>query len=242
MEITNVTTPTPASAQAAARGRERRYLGDVVSEVAGTYITELQQGYCRDASAAVALLAQLRRGAGKLPADVPELWGITGTERLFQAEPRLATDEIGASRAEAALFLALTLYAAHQQSRPERGMHQPGIGFGAAVRRLMGTEIDEPIRQRFIRIGTASTLPTLAYRLREMITLLRRESIPFDYAELAGQLYRVRVPGGLADVRQVWGRDFHAWRPSANGDGSRTDAPNLSAPSDDEMTTGQDTP
>jgi CRISPR system Cascade subunit CasB len=227
-----VTAPTPAPI------KQRRYVGDVVADVAGAYITELQRGYRADVSSTVARLAQLRRGAGKLPADVPELWGLTGTDRLYESEPRLVSDETSAERAEAALFLALTLYSAHQQSRGDRDMHKPGIPFGAAVRRLMGEEIDEPIRRRFTRIGTASTVPALAYRLREMITLLRGESIPLDYAQLAGQLYQAQVPGGLAKIRQKWGRDFHAYRPTAPKNDATT--PSLAA-GDAAATTDKDT-
>lgn len=203
-----MTAPTPAPAT------QRRYVGDIVADVTGDYITEVQWGYRHDLAWAVARLAQLRRGAGKLPADVPELWGLTGTDRLYQAEPRLESDETSADRAESALFLALTLYALHQQSRSDGDMHKPGIGLGAAVRELMGEEINEPIRKRFSRIGTATALSTLAGRLREVITLLHQESIPLDYALLAAQLYRVRLPGGRARVREEWGRSFHAHRPT----------------------------
>lgn len=222
-------TPAPAT--------QRRYVGDVVADIAGAYITEQQRGYRNGVSSAVARLAQLRRGAGKLPADVPELWGITGTERLYEAEPRLESNEIDAYRAEAALFLALTLYASHQQSRSDRDMHRPGASFGAAVRRLMGEEIDEPIRRRFVRIGTASTFAVLAERLRAMITLLRRESIPLDYAQLAAQLYRAQLPGGMPRVRDEWGRGFHAYRPTNQTETT----PSPSATGDETTATDEDT-
>lgn len=197
---------------------ERRPAGEVVGDVAGEYVAELQRGYLADNSAAVALLAQLRRGAGKLPQDVPELWGVTGTERLYQRQEGLYGTE--ASRAEAALFLAVTLYALHQQSRSE-GMHQPGVELGAAVRRLMYErlntfdQMDEPIRRRFVRVGAAATPDTLAYRLREIVSLLRGEAIPLDYARLARHLYQAQLPGGLQQVRRQWGRSFHAYRPRA---------------------------
>ncbi len=189
----------------------RRTVADLVGDAAGAFISKLQGGYLADRSGAVAALAQLRRGAGKLPQDVPELWGMAGTERLYADR---ALSETEAVRAEAALFLAVTLYALHQQSRPERGMHRAGIELGTAVRRLMpsGT-IDEPIRRRFVRAGTAETRDALADRLREIISLLRRESIPLDYALLARQLYHAQIPDGLRRVRQSWGRSFHAYRP-----------------------------
>ncbi|MGW2155020.1 type I-E CRISPR-associated protein Cse2/CasB [Nonomuraea sp. NPDC001699] len=190
----------------------RRAVADLVAEIAEEYISELQRGYLAERSQAVATLAQLRRGAGKLPEEVPELWGMAGTERLY-AEQELSSRE--SEMAEAGLFLAVTLYALHQQSRPKQGMHRSGVELGAAVRRLMpGGALDEPIRRRFVRVGTAGTRQALAYRLREVITLLRGQSIPLDYALLAQQLYRAQLPDGMRQVRQRWGRSFHAYRPA----------------------------
>ncbi|MEU0570419.1 type I-E CRISPR-associated protein Cse2/CasB [Nonomuraea sp. NPDC005983] len=199
----------------------QRSVVDLVGDVAGEYISRLQAGYLLDESWAVSTLAQLRRGAGKLPQDVPELWGMTGTEQL-QFERELSDGEV--ERAEAALFLAVTLYALHQQSRPEQRMHRRGDELGEAVRRLMsGGAIDEPIRRRFVRVGTAGTRQALANRLREVITLLRGQSIPLDYALLARQLYQAQHPEGMRQVRQRWGRSFHAYRPDNSGGETRTD-------------------
>ena len=169
-----------------------RLLRDLVHDRSSDdFVSELQDGYLRDTSTAVGRLAQLRRGAGKLPQDVPELWGLTGAERLYQEQ--FAQRGPG-DPAEAAAFLAVTLYALHQQSRPNQGMHCPASNSGAAVRRLMPPgEIDEPIRRRFVRVGTASSPESLAYRLREIISLLRRDSIPLDYALLAEQLYQAHA-------------------------------------------------
>lgn len=201
--MTSATTPT------------RRHIEELVGEVAAEYIRELQEGYLADRSSAVAMLAQLRRGAGKLPEDVPELWGVAGTERLF-VDQTLPEQE--AVRAEGALFLAVTLYALHQQSRSDARMHKTGVQLGAAVRRLMGADIDEAIRRRFVRVGTAGNRQALAYRLREIVSLLRAKSIPLDYALLARQLYQAEHPDGLRQVRQSWGRAFHAYRPDKTND------------------------
>ncbi|WP_131738863.1 type I-E CRISPR-associated protein Cse2/CasB [Actinomadura roseirufa] len=196
----------------------RQQVPDLVRRVVGEFVSELQEGYLDSTSKAagrlaVGRLAQLRRGAGKLPQDVPELWGLTGVELILQ-DPSLS--EAQAVKAEAAVFLAVTLFALHQQSRPNQGMHDPDVDLGEAVRRLMPTgEIDEPIRRRFVRVGTAGSLEVLAYRLREIVSLLRRDSIPLDYARLAQCLYHAHTPEGLARVRQQWGRSFHSYRPAS---------------------------
>ena len=202
-----------------------RRIDELVADVAGGYVSELQQGYLADRSVAVATLAQLRRGAGKLLQDVPDLWGVCGIERLY-GEHGLhdGQPEHIRAKAENALFLAMTLYALHQQSHTKEGMHVPKSDLGTAVRRLMpADEIEEPIRRRFVRLGTATDLGALAYRLREVISLLRREAIPLDYALLARQLYQAQLPDGLRQVRQQWGRSFHAYRPetsSPSGEGA----------------------
>lgn len=107
------------------------------------------------------------KGAG----TVPDLWGVVDTADLYAPGGR---DEADTVRAEEAVHTALTLLAAHQQSRP-RGMHRPGgHELGAAVRDLMAHgSNDEALRKRFVRVGTAGGMPLLATRLREIVLLLR---------------------------------------------------------------------
>ncbi|WP_435172405.1 type I-E CRISPR-associated protein Cse2/CasB [Actinacidiphila sp. bgisy145] len=129
------------------------------------------------------------------------------------------------ARAEEALHLAVTLWALHQQSHRDMDTHVAGHGLGRSVRALMsrtapatdsGTaaataapELDEPVRRRFVRIGTATSLDILGQRLREIVLLLRKDDIPLDYALLAEQLYWWQLPAAQTGVRREWGRDFH---------------------------------
>lgn len=188
-----------------------------VARLAAEHLDDLQRGYLADQSHAVAALARLRRGAGREAGQLPDLWTLIDTGPLHHtpagARPMSESELI---RAEDALHVALTLYALHQQSR-RSGMHQADRpdrrrGLGAAVRRRMKPgEIDEPLRKRLVRAGTAPDLTTLAQRLRDIVVLLRREDIELDYALLAGQLYTWQRPGGPDTVRREWGRSFHAW-------------------------------
>nr|WP_222936827.1 type I-E CRISPR-associated protein Cse2/CasB [Streptomonospora sp. PA3] len=181
-------------------------------------VREIQHGYLQDRSGAVSTLAQLRRGAGKTIADAPELWGLTLDDRFYANAPRrwftryeTEDDKKNQERAENAAHIALTLYAVHQQSRREERMHQRGPDLGAAVRRMMPPgEIDEPLRRRFVQVGTAHDMPTLAYRLREVVVMLRRDAVPLDYGLLADRIHHFQQPGGKKDVRALWGRSFHA--------------------------------
>ncbi|MFD8812169.1 type I-E CRISPR-associated protein Cse2/CasB [Streptomyces sp. NPDC059627] len=192
-----------------------------IAELAAKHIKPWQDGYLRDSPKDVAVLARLRRGAGRDAADLPDLWTLVDTSplntRLDGVRP-LGEKEL--VRAEDALHAALTLWALHQQSRSAR-MHRPHTykqpaGLGAAVRRLMPPDgIDEPVRKRLVRAGTAPDLTTLSQRLRDLIVLLRRADIPLDYGLLAGQLYTWQCPGGADTVRREWGRSFHSWQEPA---------------------------
>ena len=73
-------------------------------------------------------LAKLRRGVGRAPGDLPELWGsfLRGMPESFQGRS-------APSAAEWAVYLALTLYAMHQQGN-DRPMNRPGNTLGRAVR------------------------------------------------------------------------------------------------------------
>ncbi|MEU8907821.1 type I-E CRISPR-associated protein Cse2/CasB [Streptomyces mirabilis] len=192
-----------------------------IAELATAQITPWQEGYLRDSPKDVAVLARLRRGAGRDAADLPDLWELVDTSplqaRLEGVRP-LGEEEL--VRAEDALHAALTLWALHQQSRGAR-MHRPHTykrpaGLGAAVRRLMPPDgIDEPVRKRLVRAGTAPDLTSLSQRLRDLIVLLRRADIPLDYGLLAGQLYTWQRPGGADTIRREWGRSFHSWQEPA---------------------------
>ncbi|MFE6304410.1 type I-E CRISPR-associated protein Cse2/CasB [Nocardiopsis sp. NPDC057823] len=188
----------------------------------GTFVDErirpIQGGYMKDRPEAVALLAKLRRGAGKPLADVPELIGLTLDHDFYEKFP---VDHSHVEHAEAAAHEALTLYALHQQSKRDQGMHRRGRDLGGAVRRLMpaGT-IDEPLRRRFVQAGSAVDHGVRLDRLRGIVKLLRAADVPLDYGLLADQLYTIRaVRGGPARVRTAWGRGFQSYRPATAGEG-----------------------
>ncbi|MEU6241784.1 type I-E CRISPR-associated protein Cse2/CasB [Streptomyces sp. NPDC047024] len=215
---------TTAPAQGTAHAR--------VADLAAARIKPWQDGCLRDRPRDVAALARLRRGAGRRAADMPDLWGLVDTGPLHEhADGSSPLSDLELTRAEDALYTALTLWALHQQSRGTR-MHRahererPG-GLGAAVRRLMPADgIDEAVLKRLVRAGTAPDLVILAQRLRDLVVLLRRSDVPLDYGLLAGQLYVWQWPGGREAVRREWGRSFHSRRaaePSGEIPAPRTD-------------------
>ncbi|GGV69300.1 hypothetical protein GCM10010277_79400 [Streptomyces longisporoflavus] len=200
------------SSAAAASPWQDAYQPGPVGRTVHAFLEPIQRGYMHpnDEARAVTRLAQLRRGAGKAPEEIPELFGLTGTERLYADSGRLKSSEHGPD----AVHLAVTLYALHQQSHRTARMHVPGRRLGRAVRALMPPgEIDEALRRRFVTVAGATSANVLAYRLRQLVLLLRREAEPLDYARLADQIERALDPGRRLAVRQEWGREFHSGPP-----------------------------
>ena len=76
-------------------------------------------------------LAKLRRGIGHAPGELPDLWG-----GLLQGMTASFYGTNGPSHEEWAVYLALTLYALHQQSNDTVCVSQLGCTLGRAVRRL----------------------------------------------------------------------------------------------------------
>lgn len=225
-------TTTPAAPVAAPAFR-RPPLG-LIGNAVDKHISQLQRGYLDDRSDAVAALARLRRGVGKNAGETADLWGLTGTEPLYQAWERGELAEDAMRHAEEAAHVAVTLWALHQQSQHRARMHRRyGPELGAAVRRLHpGTEIDEPTRKRFVRVGTSSTLAVLSARLRDLVVLLRREEIPLDYGLFADQLYDWQQPGGVQRVRRSWGRSYLEVRRRPNTGADTSTGPEDPDPSD----------
>lgn len=155
-------------------------------------------------------LANLRRGVGRAPGDMPELWGA------FLADlPQPLESRTGApSRGEWAVYLALTLYALHQQGHnlPADNMHRPGAAFGQAVRRLVKAgeqPQDSSILRRFNALATAANMRESAQHLRGIVQLLRAGDIPLDYVQLSADLYELQFASGAQRVRLRWGQDFY---------------------------------
>ena len=133
-----------------------------------------------------AALANLRRGAGRAPGDLPSLWGT-----IFDGMPEnMAGSGAAPSRAEWAVYIALTLYALHQQGRdPAREpMNVEGAGMGRAAAQMVRDEGD-----------------------MNRVHMLRAEGIPLDYPQLAGELFAYQSPEQAAQVRLAWGRDFYRY-------------------------------
>lgn len=156
-----------------------------------------------------AQLAKLRQGVGHVPGELPNLWGTFLLEMPEALQSK--TNEDGPTKAEWAIYLAITLYALHQQGQREC-MHKTSMGLGKAARLLVppGQEPGESsIQKRFNALATATQMPELSHHLRGMIQLLRAGGIPLDYVQLAADLYDLQYPETIPCVRLHWGQDFY---------------------------------
>lgn len=151
-------------------------------------------------------MANLRRGIGKKPGELPELWGL-----LFRDFPEELMSRDGeATWAEWAVSGALTLYALHY-----RGMKQSAYlqnrRLGIAVRMLAGNDDNEmkAVQRRFNAFATARNMPECMQHLRGLVQLMSSKDIPLDYVSLAGDLYEFQTRDGAARARLRWGQDFY---------------------------------
>lgn len=160
-----------------------------------------------------AALAQLRRGIGKEPGELPGLLGFV-----------LPTEEItswreGEEMAEKAIYTALTLYAFHQQGR-ENCVSTGLVGedtsvssrnsFGHSIRRLVRQKGNEDaVLRRFNKVLSAKDLTELAIHARGLIGLLRKENISLDYPSFAIDLYWFQQSDTRRSTLLKWGKDYY---------------------------------
>lgn len=151
-------------------------------------------------------LAELRRGIGKEPGELPQLWQYI----LYQLPPEME-GRYGPSREEWAIYLALTLFALHQQGRT-KSMMETGVSLGKAIAKLVkrGDEFgEERVTRRFTMVAGSSDVRGLSVHLRGVIQLLRSGEITLDYGKLASDLYMFQSPSMRAKVLLQWGQDYY---------------------------------
>jgi CRISPR system Cascade subunit CasB len=162
-----------------------------------------------------AMLAKLRRGVGKPPGSIPEIWditigGIPDGWRSANGTP---------SKEEIAVHTALSLYAVHRQSMRKSmsvsGKNEEGkpLGdsFGGAVAKLISPDRsnEQAVKRRFDAVATASDFTELAQHARGLVQLLKANDIPMDYPRFAQDLFFYQFPDSADRVRLRWGEDFY---------------------------------
>ena len=153
-------------------------------------------------------LAKLRRGLGKKPGTLPDLWEYT----LEGLDDELLSHTGNPTYEEWAIYLALTLYAYHQQGQT-RSMHKFGASFGDAVR-LLATEgsigkRSEAVTRRMQALVSADSIESIAIHLRSLVGQLRSHVIPLDYVLLAKDLYGLQYEDSKDKITLRWGQDYY---------------------------------
>lgn len=162
-------------------------------------------------SAVRATLAKLRRGIGKPPGSIPELWSVT----LEGLPENLSKKNEDPTFSEWAVHTTLTLYALHQQGKDLRNncMNKEGESIGISIRKLIKNEDDETrVKRRFDAAATSDSLGEFAHHLRGLIQMLKAEDLPLDYPKLAEELFLFQFPERRDYVRLNWGRDFYSYQ------------------------------
>ncbi|MBQ8904847.1 MAG: type I-E CRISPR-associated protein Cse2/CasB [Ruminococcus sp.] len=163
----------------------------------------------RESSGGRAMLANLRRGIGKTPGEMPELWGVI----LGGLDDALYGQNGNPSSAEWAVYLSLTMFAMHQQGSAE-AVQQENMSLGKAAAGLIDRSKNEDeersrIMQRFGQVITASDMRELSHHLRGMIQLFKANDVHLDYVQLAGDLLDFQYPDSRRRVQLHWGEDFY---------------------------------
>ncbi|NLI91845.1 MAG: type I-E CRISPR-associated protein Cse2/CasB [Peptococcaceae bacterium] len=161
-----------------------------------------------------AMLAKLRRGIGKQPGELPELFEIL----LSDMPEELYGKGDEPSYSEWAIYTALTLFALHQQGKDhpisisgKTENKNTGNSLGTAVGYLVKQDRDrEPaIKRRFDAVATANEFTEFAHHARGLIRLLRAGDIALDYPRFAEDLFWYQFDETRNRVRLRWGEDYY---------------------------------
>lgn len=161
----------------------------------------------KDSSGGKARLARLRRGAGKVPGEIPGLWG----EFLDGMPEDLISHNGEPTYAEWAIYISLTLFALHQQGNTN-SVNCTGKSLGRAAAELMNDNTDEErerVLRRFGPVVTAKDMPELSHHLRCLIQLFSSKGIGLDYGMLADDLMKFQSDDKRKGVQLRWGQDFY---------------------------------
>lgn len=154
-------------------------------------------------------LAELRRGVDHIPGNLAKPTGIV----LKTIPEEFYGKGNNPSYEEWAVYIALTLFAVHQQGNDPANsiMHHQGQTLGKAIALLGYGENDkERIIKKVTALISSSDIRELSYYLKTFIYLLRNKNISLDYVSLTDDLYKFQISGYSDSIRLKWGRDFYS--------------------------------
>lgn len=162
------------------------------------------------------MLASLRRGVGKAPGELPELFGVV----LPELPEEFVSSDGTATKEEWASYITLTLYALHRQGGDGKNdlVHTgEKVSIGRALKQLSDRQregkqdinAEKRALQKMQMLITSKDMNELSYHLRSVVQLLKREVIALNYITLVEDLYEFQDADGKNRVSLRWGRDFY---------------------------------
>lgn len=169
-----------------------------------------------DLGSGKAMLANLRRGIGREPGELPQLFGIL----LLDMPEEFWSKNGTATKEEWVCYTALTLYALHQQGYDAKSQHMhtdEDVSLGKAMYRLAASYDGDPnaeqrVVQKMRMLATSADVKELSHHLRGIVQLFKANGISLNYRRLAGDLYEMQFPEGKRKVCLRWGQDFYGGR------------------------------
>lgn len=159
-----------------------------------------------------ACMANLRRGIGHEPGELPQLFG----SMLLDMPEDFMSEDGNVTKAEWSCYTALTLYAVHQQGFAVRTkpMHtKEDISIGRALAKMSAALNDANAEDRSLQklhsFATSVDMKEASHHLRNIIRLLSDNGIPVNYGKLASDLYEFQFSDGKNRVNLRWGQDFY---------------------------------
>ena len=148
-----------------------------------------------------ARLAKLRRGVGKKPGELPELW-----EEVLEGIP----EEIIGSNAENAIYASLTMFSWHMLGS-SKSVHVKGRTLGKALYLLIESKniSTDGLKMKLSAMVKAKTVTEMSVYLRGIISLLRSNGIGLDYGLLAIDIFYLQTQKYKNDVTLRWARDLY---------------------------------
>ena len=190
---------------------------DEVAQFVERKIHFLQEG--KDGGENKAALANLRRGVGCEPGELPQLFGII----LMDLPEKFMSEDGVPTKEEWSCYIALTLYALHQQGNEtgNQPMHtEERKNLGEAMWELASSYEDSNAEQRMLQrmrmLSTSADMKELSYHLRGVVQLLKSKGIPLNYRILAADLYELQCLDGKKHVHLRWGQSFFQRKARSN--------------------------
>lgn len=151
------------------------------------------------------VLPSLRSGTGVEPGSAPGMW------RYYSK-----LDDSGRPSVHLwAEHVCLTVFGIHQQGERNRSVHQPKVGFGAALRVLRDSSSysTAALDAHVERLATATQQEEIAKHLTTLVRLMRsaRVTTGFDYTGLYWDLVSLQNELKAGTVRRRWGAQYFTY-------------------------------